>query len=300
MTHNRLKIVTLGAALGFASLASASHLDGRLVDFETTNPFFMSGTLATLPPHYDGGQFLLFEGEIAELLLLDAVDSTDGLVRVRFDLIIIDEWRGEFQDGHRLVVTNSGDELFNESFSTVDFNGFFLQSFGSGGGAPVAPGTGASLHVDREVSVYPLEFVVPDDDGFGDLSMQIASMDGDFAPGQSFGIDNFMVSGRPFDQDVDNDGVPDNSDNCQNAPNPDQRDTDGDGFGNGCDPDLNNDCDVNIVDLGILRTVFFSNDEEADFNADGQVNVVDLGIMRTYFFGLPGPGRLGRYDLCGF
>jgi hypothetical protein len=58
--------------------------------------------------------------------------------------------------------------------------------------------------------------------------------------------------------DSDNDGVPDYQDNCILKPNgpliPDaggnsQRDTDGDGYGNICDADLNNfDALVNISD----------------------------------------------------
>ncbi|MEO1575878.1 MAG: thrombospondin type 3 repeat-containing protein, partial [Pseudomonadota bacterium] len=88
--------------------------------------------------------------------------------------------------------------------------------------------------------------------------------------------------------DGDADGVIDLADNCATTANADQRDTDGDGFGNRCDPDLNNDGVINVVDLGLLRAVFFSADPDADFNGDGVVNVVDLGIMRTMFFGPPG------------
>ncbi|MEO1576662.1 MAG: hypothetical protein AAFU65_17075, partial [Pseudomonadota bacterium] len=62
-----------------------------------------------------------------------------------------------------------------------------------------------------------------------------------------------------------------------------------DGFGNACDADLNNDNVVNVVDLGLLRAVFFGNDADADFNGDGVVNVIDLGIMRVGFFQPPGP-----------
>ncbi|MEO1574838.1 MAG: endonuclease/exonuclease/phosphatase family protein, partial [Pseudomonadota bacterium] len=89
--------------------------------------------------------------------------------------------------------------------------------------------------------------------------------------------------------DTDGDGVVDTVDNCTLVPNADQRDTNGDGFGNVCDADLNNDGIVNVIDLGLLRTVFFTNDADADFNGDGVVNVIDLGILRVGFFAPPGP-----------
>ena len=88
--------------------------------------------------------------------------------------------------------------------------------------------------------------------------------------------------------DADSDGVPDSIDNCPQVANADQRDTDSDGIGNWCDPDLNNDQVVNFIDLGLLRAVFFSSNEDADFNGDGVVNFVDLGILRAYFFAPPG------------
>lgn len=79
------------------------------------------------------------------------------------------------------------------------------------------------------------------------------------------------------------------TDNCMLMDNSDQRDTDGDGYGNACDPDLNNDGAVNFVDLGIIKSRFFGSDPDADLNGDGAVNFLDLAVMRSMFYGSPGP-----------
>ena len=97
------------------------------------------------------------------------------------------------------------------------------------------------------------------------------------------------AGGQP---DSDADGIPDSIDNCIDNPNLDQRDSNADGFGNRCDPDLNNDGIVNVIDLGLFRSVFFTPDADADFSGDGIVNVIDLGILRTFFFRPPGPSGL--------
>ncbi|MEM6638558.1 MAG: dockerin type I domain-containing protein [Pseudomonadota bacterium] len=89
--------------------------------------------------------------------------------------------------------------------------------------------------------------------------------------------------------DADGDGVADQFDNCLNVSNNSQLDGDGDGLGNACDADINNDCTVNFIDLGLFRQVFFSSDGVADFNGDGTVNFLDLGILRQRFFTPPGP-----------
>ncbi len=88
------------------------------------------------------------------------------------------------------------------------------------------------------------------------------------------------------------DRIPDDRDNCIEVANSNQRDTDNDGFGNVCDPDLNGDLMVDFLDLGLLKSVFFTADEDADLNGDGSVDFLDLGLMKSQFFQPPGPSGL--------
>jgi predicted flap endonuclease-1-like 5' DNA nuclease len=89
--------------------------------------------------------------------------------------------------------------------------------------------------------------------------------------------------------DSDADGIADGLDNCVLVANPTQIDTDQDGYGNACDPDISNDGIVNFTDLAQLKRVFFTNDPMADLNGDGVVNFADLAIMKKAFFKKPGP-----------
>ena len=89
-------------------------------------------------------------------------------------------------------------------------------------------------------------------------------------------------------------GIPDEEDNCTLAVNPPQRDTDADGIGKMCDPDIAppNDCVVNIQDLGFILLALFSMPFTSDWKPDADlkgVNVIDLGIMKRLFFGPLGP-----------
>ncbi len=96
--------------------------------------------------------------------------------------------------------------------------------------------------------------------------------------------------------DTDIDGVLDNEDNCTDVSNADQRDSDGDGFGNDCDADLNNDCVINFLDISAFGNVFLGESETADFNGDGSVNFLDLSYLSSVF--LAGPGPSGVTSSC--
>lgn len=92
-----------------------------------------------------------------------------------------------------------------------------------------------------------------------------------------------------FGSDTDDDGVLNIDDNCTLVSNADQRDTNGDGYGNMCDPDLNNDLVVQAADLAIFKPLFFSTDPDADFDGNGRVQAGDLAILKKFFFQPPGP-----------
>ncbi len=108
------------------------------------------------------------------------------------------------------------------------------------------------------------------------------------------GLINTLGSVSTLLPDHDGDGMADQRDNCTLVSNGNQRDTNGDGFGNICDPDLNNDGIVNFIDLGMLRSEFYSSNPDADLNGDGRVNFTDLGILKSMFFGLPGPSGIAQ------
>ncbi|MFK7885495.1 MAG: thrombospondin type 3 repeat-containing protein [Gammaproteobacteria bacterium] len=110
----------------------------------------------------------------------------------------------------------------------------------------------------------------------------------------TFGRGLYQIGVRNLD--VDSDGVLDFQDNCSELSNADQIDADGDGYGNACDADFNNDCVVNVIDLGQMRAAFFTADASIDLNNDGVVNVIDLGVLRLLFFSAPGPS--GFTDVC--
>ena len=108
------------------------------------------------------------------------------------------------------------------------------------------------------------------------------------------GTGTSVVTGFYYESaaDTDSDGVADPVDNCTLVPNPPQRDTDSDGYGNYCDPDFDNNLIVNAADLAFLKARFFSADPDADLNGNGVVNAADLSILKTMFFKPPGPSGL--------
>jgi len=101
------------------------------------------------------------------------------------------------------------------------------------------------------------------------------------------------------DLDSDADGIPQRLDNCTAAANADQRDTDGDGYGNLCDGDLNNDGSTNTLDLQLYKGMHNTRlgdpayDPDADFDGDSFIDASDLNIYKGLHRRPPGPSCCG-------
>ena len=92
--------------------------------------------------------------------------------------------------------------------------------------------------------------------------------------------------------DSDGDGVKDGFDNCLLRANANQRNSNGDAFGNVCDADLNNDGFVNAADLALFKKSFGTTNSDADFDGSGFVNAADLASFKSLFGKTPGPSGL--------
>jgi hypothetical protein len=105
--------------------------------------------------------------------------------------------------------------------------------------------------------------------------------------------------------DRDGDGIADDDDNCLEDPNPDQRDSNEDGLGNRCDPDVDGDGRVTTswgviypMDArGDLERIALSArngpfDPDHDLDGDGDVDEQDLALAQLWLFRAPGPSGL--------
>ena len=83
------------------------------------------------------------------------------------------------------------------------------------------------------------------------------------------------------DMDTDEDGVPDIMDNCPDVYNPDQTDTDEDGWGDACDEDDDNDGLPDTYEENVTGTDPLSVDTDGDGISDGQEDMDFDGITNA-------------------
>jgi len=115
------------------------------------------------------------------------------------------------------------------------------------------------------------------------------------------GLDNdgdmLYDSADPDCADTDGDGVRNGSDNCVLLSNASQCDSDGDGYGNRCDGDLNGNLVTNAQDYVLFRQHLGQPSvaptyNQADFNCNTAVNAQDYVLFRGLLGSPPGPSGL--------
>ncbi len=159
-----------------------------------------------------------------------------------------------------------------------------------------------SIMAESSSANYAVPWDVLDGGGGGSSSANYA-IQGSIAQagpiGESSSAGYSVLAGFHSPPDSDADSVRNFLDNCIKVANTDQRNTNAgigpglDGFGNICDPDLNNDLRVDFADLAILKSVFFTTvNPDADLNGDGRADFADLAILKSMFFTEPGPSGL--------
>lgn len=97
--------------------------------------------------------------------------------------------------------------------------------------------------------------------------------------------------------DADGDGLLDLADNCIYAANPDQRDTNRNGWGNRCDADFNQNGTVDSNDGSLLKARLGSTAADQDLDGNGFVDAEDMNILKSSFRRPPGPNGV---DVYGF
>jgi len=108
------------------------------------------------------------------------------------------------------------------------------------------------------------------------------------------------------DVDTDNDGIIDTEDNCVDVYNPDQRDTNQDGYGDICDPDLDNDGDITSKDGDTIEALYGLTPEnldwnpDADLNGDNEIEMPDVIIWMDMYGEQPGPSYGSNADEDGW
>ena len=124
--------------------------------------------------------------------------------------------------------------------------------------------------------------------GMDDLNTALGALN--TSPGPS-GLSSAGATTCP-EPDTDGDGLVDSADNCTEVSNPAQGDADLDGYGDLCDPDINNNGFVDYADLNSYLGNLGSTDPLYDLNGNGAVGLDDVNEVLGSLYQDPGPSGL--------
>jgi hypothetical protein len=89
-------------------------------------------------------------------------------------------------------------------------------------------------------------------------------------------------------------------DNCPDVFDRTQYDSDGDGYGNACDGDFNNDSDVELFDFSTFKATYGQSaptyNEQADLDCNGTVNLFDFATFKNLYGNGLGTGKICAGD----
>ncbi|MGH2829465.1 MAG: thrombospondin type 3 repeat-containing protein [Actinomycetota bacterium] len=144
--------------------------------------------------------------------------------------------------------------------------------------------SGSAWILNGSASWAPMKKLQAFDRAAGDNFGMSVSIAADLSIGGAPGDDDLgsnAGSAYFFALDTDEDGVPDNIDNCPTVSNPDQKDTDGDGQGDACDDDDDNDgiSDEEEAEHPCMDPLVA--DADADPDGDGLSNADEINTHDT-------------------
>lgn len=230
---------------------------------------------------------MLFDEDTGELLFVAASKNVNGkaVMRVRPETGAVPQ------------VISEGGKLTLVSGMKLAANGDLVVSNGAGnlGVYRINRNTGAQTIISESpLFVLPSDVALEDngdvlvsDDG-ANVVYRIAAAGGAvsvFASGGTLSEENRLIAPGMLlrvepdnvitPPDEDGDGIPDASDNCLLAANPNQTDTDGDGNGNACDTDDDNDGMPDAYELSKGFKPLNPADADEDADGDGYSNLAE-------------------------
>ena len=234
----------------------------------------------------------LFDGD-EDLLLTPVVDAAAGVLSG-----IADARLGSPSSTGQVFLVGIVYRVLQSGITTLDFNafsgnqGFAAASGVALGGITVPAQITIEPNIDSDLDGLPNAYeltvtltdpndVDTDNDGTPDGS---EDTDGDSVTNR----DEYLMGTSANALDTDFDQVPDGSDSCPQTYNPSQVDSDGDGAGDACDPDGDNDAldDVDEPALGLDPN---NPDTDGDTFPDGMEIAMGTDPLSSESFPIEGP-----------